>query len=283
MAVNNLGPLALPLGQAIGRNVGRVLGGAAGAAAIRCPARSRSGRSSSSVRFSPNIQFRSQPLSVSATQNGEIQGDNQSSHDLFLAVRQQHAGLAATQQMVSSLSGTISQSDKKFDQLQDMMQNMAQMVTSAQQNSIDRENALRGEITTAISRSDKTTESLSAQVTHLTSTVQVLREQLNTNSDFSVDALQQIRSEFRAEIEASKSNAASNAGGNMPGSATDTALVNNVGKPLVTTSADIDSYAIQCSYCLGSVPRVITEHCKDCDLFFHPGHYQPHRDEWPCP
>ena len=96
------------------------------------------------------------------------------------------------------------------------------MVTSAQQNSIDRENALRGEITTAIGRSDKTTESLSAQVTHLTSTVQVLREQLSTNSDFSVDALQQIRSEFRAEIEASKSNAASNAGGNMPGSATDT-------------------------------------------------------------
>ena len=118
--------------------------------------------------------------------------------------------------MVSSLSGTISQSDKKFDQLQDMMQNMAQMVTSAQQNSIDRENALRGEITIAISRSDKTTESLSAQVTHLTSTVQVLREQLNTNSDFSVDALQQIRNEFRSEIDASKTTAASNAGATCP-------------------------------------------------------------------
>ena len=69
----------------------------------------------------------------------------------------------------------------------------------------------------------------------------------------------------------------------MPGSATDITLVNKDGEPDQLSLTDVGSYSIQCSYCDGSVPRVIAEHCEDCDLHFHPGHYQSHRDEWPCP
>ena len=153
------------------------------------------------------------------------------------------------------------------------------MFKSSRQDTLGREQLIRGEITTAINP-------LSAQVKHLTSTVQVLREQLSTNSDFSVDALQQIRAEFRAEIETAKlsvNDPAANAGGNMPGSATDVPLVNNEGEPQQAKHSDTKSYATACLYCSGSVPRCIAEYCKDCDCHFHPGHLQLHRDEWACP
>ena len=50
-----------------------------------------------------------------------------------------------------------------------MMLDMANMFKSSRQDTLDREQLIRGEITTAINP-------LSAQVKHLTSTVQVLRE-----------------------------------------------------------------------------------------------------------
>ena len=78
--------------------------------------------------------------------------------------------------MVSSLTGTIIQIEQKYDQLQHMVQNnnqmmldMANMFKSSRQDTLDREQLIRCEITTAINL-------LSAHVKHLTSTVQVLRE-----------------------------------------------------------------------------------------------------------
>ena len=76
------------------------------------------------------------------------------------------------------------------------------MFTVSQQNCADREQVLRGEITTAVTRSEKKTDALSAQVQHITSSLQVIRDQQSTNSDFSVDALEQVRAKFRGDIEA---------------------------------------------------------------------------------
>ena len=90
-----------------------------------------------------------------------------------------------------------------------MMLDIANMFKASRQDSLDREQVIRGEISTAINP-------LSAQVQHLTNTVQVLRDQLNTNSEYSVDALQEMRAEFRADIEAAKlsvNDPAANAGG----------------------------------------------------------------------
>ena len=56
-----------------------------------------------------------------------------------------------------------------------------------------------------------------------------------------------------------------------------------IGKPATKDESTNEPYAVQCSYCSGSVPKVIAEHCQFCDLYFHPGHYQKHLDEWPCP
>ena len=78
-----------------------------------------------------------------------------------------------------------------------MMQNMANMFQVSRQDSLDRENLLRGEISTVASRSENNVTAITAQVSSLTSTIQVLKEQLSTNSDFAVDAMEQIRAEFR--------------------------------------------------------------------------------------
>ena len=81
LALQHLGPIAEPFGQGVGRNIGRILGGAAGAAVIRCP--SRSSRSTSRVRFSPEIRAQMErpviyqqvaPISTAIQQqHGEIQ------------------------------------------------------------------------------------------------------------------------------------------------------------------------------------------------------------------
>ena len=48
------------------------------------------------------------------------------------------AETTATQNMVSSFAGSMVQNEQKFDKLQDMMLNMAQMVTMGQKDPIDR-------------------------------------------------------------------------------------------------------------------------------------------------
>ena len=167
------------------------------------------------------------------------------------------------------------------------MQNMAQMFGMARQESLQREEVLRSEICETAKATSKDAKGLAAQVSHLTTTVNVLQSQLSTNADFSVDAIQQVREEFKAQIDAvSKNNQASNAGGAMPhtgtGSSKDVPLVNSTGRPM-QSKTDESEYAIQCAFCLGSVPKCIAKHCADCDLHFHPGHLHLHRDEWPCP
>ena len=101
------------------------------------------------------------------------------------------------------------------------MQNMAQMFGMARQESLQREEVLRSEIRSEICETAKATSKdaagLAAQVVHLATTVNVLQSQLSTNAGFSVDALQQVREEFKAQIDAvSKNNQASNARGVMP-------------------------------------------------------------------
>ena len=125
---------------------------------------------------------------------------------------------------------------------------------------------------------------MAVQVGHLTSTVKTMASQLDTNSDFVVDAVQQVRDELNGRNDALyKQHPASNAGGDgAPGSATDAPLVNKTGRPTQHDGKDTP-YSIQCAFCLGDVPKSIAKHCVDCDLHFHPGHLQSHRDEWPCP
>ena len=133
MAISAIGPIAEGLGQAVGRNVGRVVGGTLGAivppalaTAIRCPSRVRSSRSPSSVRFAPDIPFQQQH-SLRNVQSGEIrQAAVENTNDLIVALRrEQQDGLSATQSMVGSLIENIAQNDEKFNKLQQMMQNMA--------------------------------------------------------------------------------------------------------------------------------------------------------------
>ena len=78
---------------------------------------------------------------------------------------------------------------------------------------------------------------------------------------------------------------ASNAGGVPPASSSEIPLVNREGKPDVVAAGDLgEPYEeIMCSCCLGMMPKIIARHCKECNLHFHPGHYQLHRDNWPCP
>ena len=127
MALSSLGPLAVPLGQAARRSIGRIVGGAAGAAAIRCPSRIRSSRSpSTSVRFAPQpIISRSSEFALaqsSVTSPPSQSGENcqlpthtatNITNDLIVTLRQeQKADATATQNLVSSLTGTITQSEQ---------------------------------------------------------------------------------------------------------------------------------------------------------------------------
>ena len=71
LAASHIGTIAEPLGQYVGRNVGRIAGGALGAASIRCQSRSASRkRSSSQVRFAPEIQHHSEAQLI-RLHNGE--------------------------------------------------------------------------------------------------------------------------------------------------------------------------------------------------------------------
>ena len=100
----------------------------------------------------------------------------------------------------------------------------------SRQESLRREETLRDDMACAIGTSTKQTSELSAQVKYLTKTVSSLRAQLDTNNEFSVDAIHQVRAEIRSEVDAKfneKTADASNAGGGRPGSANDPPLVNN--------------------------------------------------------
>jgi len=156
---------------------------------------------------------------------------------------------------------------------------MAKMSGLARDESLHREGALRKEIITTIDLHKKESAALAAQVTHLTSTVRTLDAQLNTNTEFSMDAVQQVRDEVNARFDA----LASNAGGTGSAGSKDVPLVNSSGKPEIIDSSKIANQSVICSYCNGDVPKSIAKHCIDCDCNFHPGHYQLHRDEWPCP
>ena len=170
------------------------------------------------------------------------------------------------------------------------MQNMADIFKVSRNDSFDRGEVLRSELSTVANRSDSAVNAITAQVSSLTSTIQVLRAQMSTNSDFAVDAMEQIRQEFRGELEATKLvvnersvDKASDAGGFMPGASTDKPLVNIMREPDTVERRDVKNFAVFCSYCNGEVPGIIAKHCVDCDCHFHPLHYQLHRDEWPCP
>ena len=113
------------------------------------------------------------------------------------------------------------------------------MFQVSRQDSVDRENIIRDGIAAALVH-------VTAQVENPTTTVQVLRDQLGSNADFSTDAMQQIRAEFE-DAKQSISHPATNAGAIWPDHLL-TPLVNNTGKPIVKTSGDIDSYAVTCSY-----------------------------------
>ena len=166
------------------------------------------------------------------------------------------------------------------------MAHMMKMFGASRQESLRREESLRDDMACAIGTSTKNTSELATQVKCLTNTVSSLRAQLGTNTEFSVDAIHQVRAELRSEVGAEfneKTAEASNAGGGRPGSANDPPLVNNDGKPRELAHGETSPCATSCAYCNGSIPKVIAKHCIDCDLYFHPGHYQNHRDDWPCP
>ena len=156
------------------------------------------------------------------------------------------------------------------------MQNMAQMFAMSRNETLGREQLLRDEVSAAAKRTDP----VAAQVAFLTTAVSDLRGQLSSANDFTVDAVQQVRSELEDKV--SKVDPASNAGGALPGSSSDKNMVMKTEKS-VPRSEKIDDYNTQCAYCDGFVPRNIAKHCEDCDLYFHPGHYGKHKSEWPCP
>ena len=72
-------------------------------------------------------------------------------------------------------------------------------------------------------------------------------------------------------------------GGTGALSSSEVPLVNTEWKPDQVNPTALEPFPLQCSYCDGDVPKCISKHCVDCDLHFHPGHYQLHRGEWPCP
>ncbi len=226
--------------------MGRSIGGAIGTAGIRCTARSAARRRATSiVRFAPEVPVRPESkLIPQPRQHGETHND-------FLVAIQ--ANSDAIQAQSAANTGQI-------------MQNMAKMFGVARQETLDREDALRGEIKDHMSAIGDNVEMIkkdaatgAAQVGHLTNTVTVMKEQMDVNADFSVDAVQQVREETKSQLDAmhARFNAmekllsergaqggsssfaegqvgtmeASNAGGTGALSSADVPLVNGLGGP----------------------------------------------------
>ena len=261
MASQYAGPLAQPIGEFAGRNIGRAVGGILGGSAIRCSSRSKSVERKTSV---VSFQVEPQPA-LPAPSSAPLPEDR-----IMKAMAQGNQDLANV-----------------------MMDNMAKMFNMARSDSLQREDAVRAEITAV--RSDMETRdkeaavmardqlAMTSQVAQLVTTVKSLRGQLDVNADFSVDALQQVRDEFSSSLNNLRKeiSGAQNAGGaSSSKDESQTPLVNNMGRPAVV---EADDFSILCSYCDGQVPKIIAKHCGDCDCHFHPGHYQSHRDDWPCP
>ena len=299
LAVAHLGSFAEPVGQGIGRHLGTLVGGAVGAAAIRCSSRSATrARTSSQVRFAPEIQLQDHNFRPTLlNQHGEIQKGPYQMQQAAQAPVQPSTPASSDAILVAIQANSATNSAElaatraeQAANTKDIMENMAKMFGMARSESLQREDVLRGEIQehmstvqSSIGNLEKNSAKSAAQVDHLTTTVTSFREQLDVNADFSVDAVQQVREEFNARFDAlAKLIPASNAGGTGALSSSDEPLVNITGKPRECNVKDIP-FAIKCSYCDGDVPKVIAKHCADCDLHFHPGHLQLHRDEWPCP
>jgi hypothetical protein len=186
-----------------------------------------------------------------------------------------------------------------------IMTNMAQMFSLARQESHQREEVLRGELGQQIGTIVDNMETLkkgaatgAAQVTHLTTAVNNFQEQMDINANYSVDSVQQVRDETKSQLDAMKArfdtmeklllsgrgvHGASNPGGTGALSSTDDTLAASMGRPAKVDATKVVPFAIKCAFCTGDVPKSIAKHCVDCDLHFHPGHFQPHREEWPCP
>ena len=71
-------------------------------------------------------------------------------------------------------------------------------------------------------------------------------------------------------------------GGDGAQSSSEVPLVNKSGKPFAVDEPVSTYPAVSCAQCPGDVPKSIAKKCLYFDLWFHPGHYQTHRDEWPC-
>ena len=145
---------------------------------------------------------------------------------------------ANSDNLIQSLSGAISSNNDK------MMQNMAQMFAMSRGETLTREQVLRDEVSAAAKRTD----SVAAQVAFLTNAVSDLRGQLSSASDFTVDAVQQVRSELEDKV--SKGDSAPNAGGALPGSSSDKNMVMKTEKS-IRGSEKVDDYNTQCAYCDG--------------------------------
>ena len=107
---------------------------------------------------------------------------------------------------------------------------------------------------------------VATQVKQLTSTVRSLRDQLDTNADFTVGAIQQVRDETNAKFKdlEEKCRDALNAGGDKASSShtapvADTLETFKLGKPETNDESTNGPFAVQCSYCSGSVHKVIAE------------------------
>ena len=168
-----------------------------------------------------------------------------------------------------------------------MMTNIANLLGLVRDDAQRREDSRRSELQNTIQSTNqnlqKSIMEMGQQVQLLTNTVKTLNSQVSATGDYASDAIQQVREELSARIDAlSKGQPASNAGGDgNPGSATDHPLDARNGEK--SKGLKEAHFAITCSYCDGEVPKSIAKHCQFCDLYYHPGHLQRHRDEWPCP
>ena len=98
------------------------------------------------------------------------------------------------------------------------MDNMAKMFNMSRSEQLKREEHTQAQLTTLTAQNEAKARSdavVSTQVKQLTSTVRSLRDQLDSNADFAVDAIQQVRDEMNARLKEmdEKHRDALNAGG----------------------------------------------------------------------
>ena len=308
IASSHLGPIAEPLGAFAGRNIGRVVGGALGAAAIRCPSRSASRkRSTSQVRFSPNPYERNpnaaqtMPIQFNTGKPIVVDGLNSPSIDtsqIMSFLQQQNLEQQRQQQT------QIAQQQSQMEQL---LSGIGSMIQTSNDAALRREEEqkeyFRTQLAQAFTARDKEAQILArdqlavtSQVSHLTETVKELKTHLSAQTDFAVDTIQQVRDEFSASLEdLRKQVSGGNAGSsqdrtridgkdyNMPPPEPHEAPRPAKLPPGGNNTKIPGPYSVTCLYCDGEMPKIIARQCGDCSGYFHQTHYQPHREEWPCP